>query len=208
MKLTLPDKEITFKRYTLRDHMNILVSKINSDSELMKKAYSEVLGKCIGQKLNKHESEFALINIIAKSDYEDKVIQNYTCDCGVVIPAEIKIENAYIDFAEESIDELYSFKKFKVKFKWPDLWADDDIVSMILKSIEAIYVGNERIEIDDLNDAEMDDLIEAISETDINNITKKLLAPKPVLPVSVKCPACGKSHSHVLIGFKQFIEVL
>ncbi|ADG60097.1 baseplate hub [Acinetobacter phage Acj9] len=208
MKLDLGRTKVSIVPYTLRDHIAILASRINSDSDLMKKAYSDVLAKCVDQKMNKHESELALIHLIAKSDHQDEVYQDFTCDCGYTQKAKIDIDKTYIDVDESSIETPYAFENYKVKFKWPKLWADDNVGSMVAESIEAIYIGNDRITVEDLTDLELDDLYDAFTEDHINSITKILLAPKVVLVQQVKCEKCGKAHVNVIKGLKEFIDIL
>lgn len=205
----LDGKTIECKPYTLRDYVALNLSKTTGTVELMKQTYSRILAESTGgQKLNKHESELALVNIIARSEHFEETMLDYECECGFEFKTKVNIAHATVDYNDSDISKLYKFKNFSIALKWPDLWADDDVTSMIVNAIDAIYVGDERIEINDLSDAELDDLFNAITEDDINYIKKILLAPKVSLGVPVKCPNCGKLHAHQIIGFKEFVDIL
>lgn len=201
------DQVVKCKSYTLRDLVKISLTKTASDSEPLKKIYSEILSKCVlsDTKFNKHESELLLIHLIAQSESEDCPKLEYTCECGKTKKVNLNLNHISIDNLDTPL--ILKLKNFSIKFKWPDLWADDDIASMIAKSIEAIYVGDERIELDDLTDTELNDLYSAITDEHIDYINKMLTAPVPVLGVPVKCE-CGKTSVEKLIGFKAFMDVI
>lgn len=197
------------KSYSLRDYTSLIISKDSTISDNMKKVYSSIIEKCTGlMNLPKHDAELVLINLIANSEHFGKVTQEYTCECGHVHDVELDVSKAQVDYGNSNLETLYPFKKFKVAFRWPELWDDDNVPLMIAKSIESIYVGDERIFVEDLNELELEDLYNAITEDDINYIKSFLLAPQPVLVVPIKCPKCGKSHVHIIKGFKEFVEVL
>ncbi|QQO96391.1 baseplate hub assembly chaperone [Acinetobacter phage Minot] len=197
------------KSYTLHDYTKLIISKDSPTSDAMKSVYTEIINKCTGlTNLPKHDAELVLINLIANSEHFGEVKQDYVCECGHTQPVNLDVSKAQIDYGESSLEKLYPFRKFKLAFKWPELWDDDDVPTMIAKSIESIYVGNEKILIEDLNELEIEDLYNAITEDDINYIKKFLLAPMPVLVVPITCAQCGKAHVHVIKGFKEFVEIL
>lgn len=203
----LPGRTIKCSSYNLNDFIKLNLSKTVDGSELLKRTYSDIIHKCTnGEVMNKHESEFALIHIIAKSEHEDSVLVEYTCECGDISNVNLNLDHISIDGIDSNLQ--LKLKTFNISFNWPNLWADDDIAKMIVDSIDAIYVGSERIELDDLSETELNDLYTAISEEHINYIKKMLLAPTPVLGVPIKCKSCGKSHIKKISGFKEFIEIL
>ncbi len=208
-KVKLNDGFVDCKTYSLREYLAISIAKTNASSSPLKEAYSNLIKNSTnGKDFAKHDAELILINLLANSENEDTPTQEFTCTCGESHKVKINVKNAYVDYGDSNLAKFYPFKKFKIELQWPKLWDDDDIPGMIAKSIKAIYVGTERLTIDDLSDVEITDLYSAISEDDINNIKKILLAPKPILPVAINCPHCGKSHVHVISGFKEFLEVL
>lgn len=207
------DDKVTFikaRTYTLREHMALNLAKTSADSDLLKKAYNEILEKNVKylKDPTKIDAEIILINLIAASEHENEVRQDYTCECGHTESIKLDITKTYTEYSGASVKELYPIQKFKLKLRWPKLWADDDITKMIVECIEAIYIGNERIEIEDLNETELNDLYDLLTEEHIQKIKTLLLTPKPVLPVFIKCKSCGKQHVHIIKGFKEFTEIL
>uniref|UniRef100_A0AB38ZCD3 Baseplate hub n=1 Tax=Acinetobacter phage vB_AbaSt_W16 TaxID=3116434 RepID=A0AB38ZCD3_9CAUD len=209
LSINLDTESVNAKTYTLREHTALNLAKLNADSELLKKAYSDILMNNTSYTHNeKHQAELILIMLIAASEHEDIVQQDYTCECGHTQSVKLNVSHTYIDYNDVSIEELYPIDKFKLKLRWPKLWADDNITKMIVECIEAIYIGTERINIEDLNDTELNDLYELLTEEHLQKIKNILLTPKPVLPVPIKCKSCGKSHVHIIKGFKSFMEIL
>lgn len=206
-KVKVGNKVINCTSYTLRDYTELAFSKNGSGSELMKQKYNEILSEHTdADNLVKHEAELLLINLTAQSEHEEIPSLKYTCECGHQHNVSVDVSKAYIS-GDDTIAE-HSFPKFKIGFKWPKLWDDDDVGSMIANCIDVIYAKDERVKVEDLELNELDDLYDAITESDINSIKEILTAPIVVLPVSITCPECGKRHIHVIKGFKEFLEIL
>lgn len=194
--------------YTLRASTQLNLAKNAKNVELMKATYSEILNDHAVADLPKHDAELVLINLIAKSEHEEDVKIPYVCECGHMHEVTLKPENMYIDYGESDIEKLYPFDKFKVKFTWPALWADDNVTEMIVKSMRTIYAKDEQIDLEDLSEDELNDLYDAITEDDIKKIKKLLTSPKPVAVFSLKCPQCEKRSVETIKGFKSFVELL
>ena len=194
---------------TLNDYIKFLFAKSSDNSDLIKKWMTDILkSNTSANDLNKHESELVIVNLLSKSLNETTATQEYECECGNKFNVDIDTTKAYINYSDKDISELYAFKNFKILFKYPELFADDNVPKMIVDCIDSIFVGDDRISITDLNDAELDDLYSAITPEDMERIRDILLGPKIQLAVPVKCPKCGKSHVHVITGFKEFIRII
>jgi hypothetical protein len=208
-KVKLSDQVVECETFTLERYVKFLMSRGSDKSELIKKWMHEVLSECTNAtKLAKHDAELLIINLIGRSINQDEITQDYVCECGTEFPVKLDLSRATIDFNEASTETLYVFKNFKLSFNWPELFDDDNVPLMIVKAMDSIYVGDECIEVDDLNMQELDDLHSAITPNDINSIKQFLLAPKVQLAVPVSCPICGKKHVHVIEGFNEFIRIL
>lgn len=205
----LGNKRVNCKTYSLREYLQVIFSKNSHSSDLIKKAYSDIIKNNVeGDGFNKHESELLLLNLILHSEHENEPKLKYVCSCDHEFETIIKPQYIQIDYDKSDINIPYKFTNFSIKFKWPDLWDDDNITLMIAKCIEYIYVGDERIKVSDLSDAELDDLYDAIQPEDIEKIKNILLKPKVVAGVPVKCPKCGKTEVKVLKGFKEIESVI
>ena len=200
---------IKCKAFTLKEYLNLIIAKSNSNSDLMKLAYNEIIkNNTNATNLSKHDAELILVNLIIKSEYENSVYKDYVCECGNEIKVEIDPSKIRVDYDGKNINDLYPFDKFKLLFKWPELWSDDNIADMIVRCIDSIFVGDERIKLDDLSEEELDDLYELLTLDEIEKIKDFLLAPQISLIVSFKCDKCGKRHTKTIKGLKSFLEII
>lgn len=202
-------EKIECESFTLKEYIKFLLAKQSDDSALLKKWMEEVLKtNTTYTKFVKPECEYILINLLAKSVRQNKIEKEYVCECGNEFDVTIDPTKIYIDDENYKMDELYPFLNFKLKLQQPNLFEDDNIPLMILKSIKEIYVGDDVIKINDLAENEFDDLISAITPTDMDNIKEILLKPTIRTDIPIVCPKCGKAHVQSVIGFKEFIELL
>lgn len=205
----LSDQTVECTTITLEDYVKLLLSRGSDNSDLIKKWSREVIEKYTNaSKLSKHDAELLLVNLIGRSINQDEILQDYVCECKHEFQVKLDLSHAGIDFKGESTENLYAFPNFKLSFNWPELFDDDNVPLMLVKAIEAAYVGDDRIPVDELTETELDDIHKAITPDDINSIKKFLLAPKVQLAVPITCPKCGKKHVHVIEGFSEFIRIL
>lgn len=203
----LADKVVKCTTFNLEDYVKFLFSRGSDNSKLIKKWSTDILkSNTDAVDLDKHDAELVLVNLIARSLNQHKIEQEYVCECGNEFKIAIDSNHATVDYPGSKL--VYAFKNFKIGFKWPKLFDNDNVPDMIAKAIDAIYVGDEKIYIDELNEQELNDLYAAITVEDINYIKEMLIAPKVQLAVPVTCPKCGKSHVHVIRGFPEFIRIL
>lgn len=208
-KLNIESKQIECKPFSLKDYMNFLLAKSANDSELIKKWFYEILDKNTDLKTRtKHIVEYVIVNLLMKSLNENDVFQEFVCECQHEFFVKINPSKIMIDYGEESIENLYDFGAFKISLKYPNVFEDDDIIKMVVNSIESIYVGDDIIPISELSDYELNDLYNAIQPKDIEKIKNILLSPTLKLATPIVCPKCGKSHVHIISGFSEFIRIL
>lgn len=192
---------------TLREYLALCFTRNKDTSDDLKKHIIDILSR-IDMQLNKHEAEFALIQLLSRSLSSDNIKTKFVCECDNIFEVEIPIKNTRLVFNGPEEPNLYPIQRYKLELKWPELFDDDDIFTMVVKSIVAVHVGSERIELSDLNSTELDDLLGAISRNDVESIKNELIRPQSQLFVQPKCPKCGKVHLKTLSTLKDFIEVL
>lgn len=208
-KVRINKKEVNCKSFSLKEYLKFLLAKTSKDSSLIKQWMIDVLKSNTNfESLTKHDCELLIINLLSKSIHQDDIKKQFVCDCDHEFDVTIDPTKIYVNYNDCEIENLYTFQNFKLGFRYPDLFEDDNIPLMILKSIEYIYVEDDRILLDDLSESELDDLYTAISPNDMENISKILLKPKIQSDIPIVCSKCGKSHVHSVIGFKSFVELL
>lgn len=200
---------IEYKPFSLSDYIKYNFARSSDNSDAIKGWSKDILKSHTNAvDVPKHIAELVLINLLANSLNQEKCVQEYVCECGNEFDVALDTSKAYINYGTSDIEELYSFDKFKIKLNWPKIFDDDNVPLMIVNCIDSIYVGDERIKMDELTSYELDDLYSTIMPEDMDAIKKILLEPKVQLAVPVKCPKCGKAHVHVLTGFKEFIRII
>lgn len=208
--VSIGKKVISFRFFTLEEYITLLEAQAKNDHQLFKKSVQKLLTECTnGRDLSKIESELLLIVLIIKSRYQNAPKLYQDCVCGEVLSTDIN--HNLIQITPSGVNERdlgYDFGKFKVKLKEPKLFDDDDIISMVVKSIDLIYAKGETISVDELSDAEMTDLLNAITRTDIEKISNLLLDPELVYAVPVKCTKCGEHTVMTIQGFNEFFKIL
>lgn len=195
--------DIQCRAFTLREYKDLLQAKLEGH---MEDEILSLIKKCTDAKdLTRHEGELLLVNLWANSIGEVNVERTWECACGKEIPIPINLMHASVDSTEEL---LYSFKDFKVKFRYPSLFQDKNKAQMVAECIEYIVIPDgSTLSVDDLSDAEIDDLYAAITTEDIERISLMLTRPQIQLAVPISCE-CGESHVHVIKGLKEFFKVL
>lgn len=195
-------KVIHCRAFTLGEYLDLIKAKAAGN---IKPVVQKILNDCTDAKgLLKHESELLLIRLWAQSLGEVSHTATYVCDCGNEIPTPINLTYAGIVGTGEL---LYQLSGFKVKFKYPKMFDDENIGLMIASCIEYIIVNGEQIFVDDLNETEIQDLYSAITTEDVKNITDMLLEPTIQLAVPIAC-SCGKNHVQTITGLKEFFRII
>lgn len=196
-------KTINCRAFTLREYKDLLKAKLDND---IANCIVQLINKCTDAKnLNKQESELLIIKLWAHSLGEVNHEHTYVCSCGKEQQVALNFNHVQIDTPDEEM--IWDFLNFKVKFKYPEIFDDSNIASMVAKCIEFIDVDGSIIQIDDLSDVELEDLYGAISSESLKNISAMLLKPKVVLAVPISCE-CGESTVHVIKGLKEFFKLL
>lgn len=201
-EVNIGQKVIKCRAFTLEEYKDLMQAKLNGK---LKETIESILWKCTNcAGLNKQESELLIVKLWAHSTGEVNSDAVHICDCGKENLVSINMNYAQLDDAEEVI---YDFNNFKIKFKYPRLFADSNIARMIGECIDYIIVGNEKLLIDDLTEQELNDLYSAITTEDIQKIAEMLLKPSIYLAVPVECE-CGKNHLKIIRGLKEFFRLL
>lgn len=201
--VTVSGKSIQCRAFTLEEYKQLIEAKVNKTTEVTVKRLLEECTNARG--LNRQESELLLVNLWAHSVGEVNHENTWVCPEGHETLTSINFTSAQIDAPEEL---WYPLSNFKLKLRYPELFDDKNVAQMIATCIEYIYVNGEMISIDDLNDAEINDLYQAITEEDISRLKELLLKPTVYLAVPVKCKECGATHVEVIKGLADFFRYM
>lgn len=198
----IKDKEISCKAFSLEKYIDVLKQSTEGKTSEVFKSLLEEHTNAKG--LTRQESELLLIKLWAYSLGKVNHEVDYVCECGKTFPVEMNFNHANIQGERELV---YPLENFRLVLKYPEIFEDSNVASMVASSIVYIEVENERIKIDELNTHEMDDLYSAITSEDIIKIGELLKEPKVVLAVPVSC-SCGKSDIKTITGLKEFFRII
>lgn len=199
----LGDKEVNCRAFTLKEYLGLIGARATGTIE---STVNNIITNCSNAKnLTKQEAELLLVNLWAHSLGEVNQEHTWNCSCGHSFQVYMNLLHTQLD---EQADPWYSFSGIKIKFRQPKLFDDKNIALMIASCIEAVFVNGESIPVEDLTEAEINDLYGLITEDDMINIKNLLVSPSIYLATPIKCPKCGTSHVHTIRGLKEFFELL
>lgn len=200
--LYIGEKVIPCRAFTLREYKQILESKYNGT---LKEKILEVINNCCDcSGLNKQEMELLIVKLWANSMGEVNIEADWPCDCGKPVRVSLNMNHTQITDHE---DIYYDFGQFKIKFKYPEIFCNENKAVVISSCIDYIIVGNENLKIDDLTSNEIDDLYNNITLEDVEKIYSALMGPTIYLATPINCE-CGKTHIHTIKGLKEFFKLL
>lgn len=207
--VTFPSGEVvTCDTFPLEPYSELLIAKSKGESvaphlEKLLNEYTNVTSL----RLNKQESEFVLIHLLNTSLNEDISPEvSKTCECGY--KDELKLNLNHLSIADDDKLKNITFPKFSIKLRYPKIFEDNDMAKMITGCIEAVIVGDEVIDINDLSSIEVEDLYKAITYDHIVEMKELLLKPKLQLAVPYKCPECGKEEVFIINGLGELLELI
>lgn len=205
--MNLPGRPpIQARAFTLDEYRELIEARVAGDTEKIQHLTIKLVSECTTARMvNRQECEWIIVNLWAHSLGEVNHTHTWTCTCGKETSVDMNFSHAQI--IDESTELWYAKPNFKIKLRYPQIFEDADYGAMIASCIEYIVAGEEQIDIEDLNDAEMQDLFANISIQDMQNIIEILMAPKLVLAVPITCE-CGIHAVHTITGIKEFLELM
>ncbi|ADI96431.1 gp26 baseplate hub subunit [Acinetobacter phage Ac42] len=205
-----PDQQVSCKALSVSQYLEILSTRGTHNIEALQNLLIDILDKNTNAKnISKHSLEMLIIVLIAKSINEGKVDTPYNCACGRTFSVPIDYSSVQIGYPKDypGLKEPLSIGSFKVRLKYPSLFEDQNIYSLIVNSLDQIMTNEQVLKIDELSDVELETLQSLITTEHINKIKDLVLGPKPYVAVPVKCE-CGKSEVHVIDGFNKLFKAV
>lgn len=202
-EVRIGSRDINCRAFTLREYKDLLTAKVNHRLE---DEIKTLIKKCTdAPEMSRQESELLLVKLWASSLGEVNHEHTYVCECG--LEQQVPLNFMHASF-EDPEDLLYPLGPFKIKFKYPKLFEDKNKAIMVANCIEYIITHTgEQLSVDDLTEAEIDELYSAITVDDIEKISEMLLRPQIQMAVPISC-SCGKSSVHIIKGLKDFFKLI
>ncbi|CCI88766.1 gp26 baseplate hub subunit [Yersinia phage phiR1-RT] len=200
--VSLKDKTIKCRAFTLEEYRDLLKAKADGK---VKDVVLDLIRKCSNATdLSKAEAEVVLIKLWAYSLGDVNFISTHVCTCGNKIDVPISINS--IQYPELE-DIWHDFGQFKIKFKQPKLFDNENVINMVFSCIDFLLIDKEEVKIEDLTDIEIQDLYNFITIEMISEISAKLTKAEAYIALPIVCK-CGESSVKLISGLKSFMEML
>jgi len=213
---TIPStgETVKVKPFKVGDEKTLMIAAESKDQKQIVNALKSVVNKCIVEDVNLayFDYEYLFLKLRAKSVGEISTILA-TCDnteCGHKNKVEVDLESVAISEVEK-IDPVIKLTD-DVAIKMKHMPIDEagkidvkDIVEALSKSIEQVINGDEVVNIDKSNEAELRKTIAEWPST----ITSKIRPwfeniPRAFCNVDFTCSKCGTENSRKLEGLENF----
>lgn len=200
--VALKDKTVKCRAFTLEEYRDLLKAKADGN---VKDVVLDLIKKCSNAKgLTKVEAEVVLIKLWAYSLGDVNFTSIHECACGNKIDVPISID--VIQYPEQE-DVWHDFGQFKIKFKQPKLFDNENVINMVFSCIDFLLINGEEVKIEDLTNEEIQDLYNFITIEMIAEISAKLTKAEAYIALPIACK-CGENSVKLISGLKSFMEIL
>ena len=205
-QIKVEQKVINCRAFTFGEFQSLIEAK--TDGRLAEAIYN-VIRDCTDidvSELPRHTAELIFLKVWIHSLNRVNIDHVWVCgECGAETPVTLNIDSAYT--TSPDTDLFYDLGQVKMKFRYPRIFEDDDLMQMIITCTEYIVIGNDQYTLDDLDETDFDKVLTMINDTAVTEIIDMLLAPSVVLAVPIKC-SCGESGVHKVVGLHEFFKLL
>lgn len=218
-ELILPStgKKVKFRPFLVKEH-KVLLTMAEAENSEISRIIRELVEVCTFNTLNVKELphfdiEYIFMNLRAKSISEvvDVVVN---CECGEKIDANFNIEDLKVVSKDGHTNKIPINHEIGVELNYPkiddvvDVFASNDnqkVIDLIIKSIKAVYTGDEYYEAKDQTKEEIEEFVYSLTKDQFDKLEQFFVtAPKIVQTIECDCPKCGKHNISKLEGLQNF----
>lgn len=218
-ELTLPssDKKVKYRPFLVKEQKLLMLLQ-NADRDEIDRIVEELVDTCTFNKLDVSslpsvDVEYLFLNIRARSISE--AYEFYVnCECGTQIDAEANIDNITIDKNPKHTNKILVTDNLGFELKYPhfrsvfSVYSDqsvENVFSLVLSCIKAVYTPEEYVEVDESNKEELKEMLENLTKEQFEKLEEFFVTmPKLLQKVTKTCPACGKENEVQIKGLDNF----
>lgn len=216
-------KKVRYRPFLVKEEKNLMIAAESGDNTSVFRTLIDTISSCVEDDINQNklttfDIEYMFLKMRAKSVGETSRVGVKCAECETSNEQEIRIDQLEIDMPDiETTVELTD--SITVELQWP---AFTDLISMgmvegkdasteqaftmIRSCLKTIITDEERINLSDVPESEIQDFIESMSSAQFEKIKKFIdSVPKLEHEVSFTCKNCGHDNKVLIEGVASFL---
>ena len=216
-------KKVRYRPFLVKEEKNLMIAAESGDNTSVFRTLIDTISSCVEDDINKNklttfDIEYMFLKMRAKSVGETSRIGVKCTECETSNEQEIRIDQLEIDMPDiETTVELTP--GISVELQWP---AFNDLISigmvegqnpsteqaftMIRACLKTIVTEEERIDVSEVPEAEVQEFIESMSSAQFESIKKFIdNVPKLEHEIDFKCKNCGHDNKVIIEGVASFL---
>ena len=219
--MTIPSTQATirFRPFLVKEEKVLMMAMESNDTNQMLSAIVDTLDACIEDGVNKDalttfDVEYMFTKLRAKSVGETSKVGVNCSECET--QNEITVNVDHIEVKVPEIDKMIDLGgDITVEMRWPcysDIIklnpegnATDQVFAILAASISAVHTADERVDLKDETDEDVQNFIESMNRSQFEQI-QKFVEEMPTLKhdVEFECSECNHKNSIALEGMQSF----
>ncbi len=222
-QLVLPstEKKIKFRPFLVKEQKLLLMAQNSNDKNEMIEAIAQIIENCTFGKVKGSEAymfdlEYIFLQIRRKS-VGDKIDLNVLCedDGETRVPVEVNLKDVEVQVGDNHTNEIQLNKDVKIIMGYPtletasqlkeDIEKDESLFTGIKHSIFQIIDGDTIYNKVDMEDKELDEFVESMSQKNLNDILEFFKTmPKLTHTIKFTNPKTKKKNKVTVEGIENF----
>ena len=222
-QLVLPstEKKIKFRPFLVKEQKLLLMAQNSNDKGEMIQAIAQIIENCTFGKVKGSEAymfdlEYIFLQIRRKS-VGDKIDLNVLCedDGETRVPVEVNLKDVEVQVGDNHTNEIQLNKDVKIIMGYPtletasqlkeDIEKDESLFTGIKHSIFQIIDGDTIYNKVDMEDKELDEFVESMSQKNLNDILDFFKTmPKLAHTIKFTNPKTKKKNKVTVEGIENF----
>ncbi len=219
--MTIPstNKTVRFRPFLVKEEKVLMMAMESNDNNEMLNSIVDTLDACVENGVDKanlttFDVEYMFTKLRAKSVGETSKVGVQCTHCEETNEVTINVDDIKIDVPE--MDHIIDLgNDIKIETRWP-CYSDiiklnpegnstDQVFAILRASLSAVHTNDERIDLKDETEKEVQDFIESMNRTQFEML-QKFIEDMPTLShdVKFKCSSCGKDNTVLLEGMQSF----
>ena len=219
--MTIPSTKETvrFRPFLVKEEKVLMMAMESNDNNQMLNSIVDTLDACIEDGVNKaklttFDVEYMFTKLRAKSVGETSKVGVKCTHCEEQNEVSINVEDIKVDVP--GVDHMIDLgNDIKIETRWP-CYSDiiklnpegnstDQVFAILRASLSAVHTNDERIDLKDELEQEVQDFIESMNRTQFEML-QKFIEDMPTLSHSVKfkCSSCSEDNTVLLEGMQSF----